>query len=140
MVLIHVYLYFLVLLFITHPESLLTHILKKDLNVKRNYTLSMKLKILGSGQDAGIPHAGCNCEICKKAKIDSKFRRYGPSIAIYDENMNFCYIIDASPDFKYQLNKSPKTNGIFRIGSSNKMIKIDHFRYFSKFSEMNCWK
>jgi pyrroloquinoline quinone biosynthesis protein B len=61
----------------------------------------MKVMVLGSGQDAGIPHTGCNCTICAKAKKDAKFRRWGPSIAIFDEESVF--LIDASPDLKYQL-------------------------------------
>ncbi len=61
----------------------------------------MKVMVLGSGQDAGIPHGGCNCDICSKAKDDTKFRRLGPSIAIFDDED--CFLIDASPDFKYQM-------------------------------------
>ncbi len=63
----------------------------------------MQIIILGSGQDAGIPHTGCYCDICSKARKDVKYRRLGPSIAILDEKEGFCYLIDASPDFKYQL-------------------------------------
>jgi pyrroloquinoline quinone biosynthesis protein B len=61
----------------------------------------MKVMVLGSGQDAGIPHTGCNCSICSKAKKDKKYRRWGPSIAIFDEKSVF--LIDASPDMKYQM-------------------------------------
>lgn len=68
----------------------------------------MKLIILGSGQDAGIPHTGCYCEICNKARKNIGFQRLGPSIAIYDKNLGFCYLFDASPDFKYQLDMLKK--------------------------------
>jgi pyrroloquinoline quinone biosynthesis protein B len=61
----------------------------------------MKVMVLGSGQDAGIPHTGCNCKVCAKAKKDTKYRRWGPSIAIFDQNS--VYLIDASPDLKYQM-------------------------------------
>jgi len=40
----------------------------------------MKIKILGSGQDAGIPHAGCYCKICNKARKNVKSRRLAPSM------------------------------------------------------------
>ena len=63
----------------------------------------MKLIILGSGQDDGIPHTACYCDACKKAREHPHGRRYGPSIAIFDNEKDFCYLIDASPDFKYQL-------------------------------------
>jgi pyrroloquinoline quinone biosynthesis protein B len=61
------------------------------------------IMILGSGQDAGIPHTGCRCEVCDKAKCSAEFRRLGPSIAVFDEAGDYCYIIDISPDFKTQL-------------------------------------
>lgn len=61
----------------------------------------MKIKVLGSGQDAGIPHVGCHCDICTKARKHKEYRRLGPSIAIWNDNS--CYIIDASPDFKQQV-------------------------------------
>jgi pyrroloquinoline quinone biosynthesis protein B len=61
----------------------------------------MKVMVLGSGQDAGIPQTGCDCKVCTKAKKDSKFRRWGPSIAIFDEKS--VYLVDASPDLKYQM-------------------------------------
>lgn len=61
------------------------------------------IMILGSGQDAGIPHTGCRCDVCDKAKCSSEFRRLGPSIAVLDEAGDCCYIIDISPDFKTQL-------------------------------------
>ena len=65
----------------------------------------MKLVILGSGQDAGIPQAGCICDTCKKARVDPEYRRMGPSIAILNENNGAFYLIDASPNLKYQLEK-----------------------------------
>ncbi|MCK5559031.1 MAG: MBL fold metallo-hydrolase [Thermoplasmata archaeon] len=63
----------------------------------------MQLKILGSGQDAGTPHTGCFCKVCTKARKAVKYRRLGPSVAFYDKKTKFCYLIDASPDFKLQL-------------------------------------
>lgn len=63
----------------------------------------MKIMILGSGQDDGIPHTGCCCSVCKKAKKSAEHRRLGPSAALIDKKKGFCYMIDASPDFKYQL-------------------------------------
>lgn len=63
----------------------------------------MKIQILGSGQDGGIPHTGCYCNICHKARRYPEYSRFGPSLAIFDEKDSYCYLIDASPDFKYQL-------------------------------------
>jgi pyrroloquinoline quinone biosynthesis protein B len=59
--------------------------------------------VLGSGQDGGIPHTGCYCRTCNRARRYRKYRRLGPSIALADANTGTCYLIDASPDFKLQL-------------------------------------
>lgn len=63
----------------------------------------MRVKILGSGQDDGIPHTGCYCDLCNKARKYAEYRRLGPSVAIFDKKESFCYLVDASPDFKCQL-------------------------------------
>ncbi|UCC33702.1 MAG: pyrroloquinoline quinone biosynthesis protein PqqB [Candidatus Bathyarchaeota archaeon] len=63
----------------------------------------MRIKILGSGQDDGIPHTGCYCDICSKARKHVEHVRLGPSIAILDSREGLCYLVDASPDFKFQL-------------------------------------
>jgi pyrroloquinoline quinone biosynthesis protein B len=76
---------------------------EKDFKKESDYIKNMEIKILGSGQDAGIPHTGCYCDVCTKARKDIKYRRFGPSIALLDKKGGFCYFIDASPDFKYQL-------------------------------------
>jgi pyrroloquinoline quinone biosynthesis protein B len=63
----------------------------------------MKIKILGSGQDDGIPQIGCSCASCARARRNKKYRRLGPSIAFIEESKGICYLIDASPDFKQQV-------------------------------------
>lgn len=92
-----------VFLFDTSKTKLSVRSKEKDLKTKGDYKKNMRIKILGSGQDAGIPHTGCYCDVCSKARKDTGYRRLGPSIAILDKNEGFCYFIDASPDFKYQL-------------------------------------
>jgi pyrroloquinoline quinone biosynthesis protein B len=62
-----------------------------------------KLIVLGSGQDGGIPHAGCYCRACERARENKDCRRLAPSIAVYDERAGFCYLIDASPDLQPQI-------------------------------------
>ena len=66
----------------------------------------MKIKILGSGQDAGTPQIDCYCNTCKLARKNKKYRRLGPSLAVFDKKD--CVLIDASPDIKYQLEMIPK--------------------------------
>jgi len=68
----------------------------------------MRILILGSGQDAGVPQAGCYCSICRMARVNASYRRLGPSIAVLDKGKGLCYFVDASPDFKYQLDMAHK--------------------------------
>lgn len=95
----------------------------------------MKIKILGSGQDAGVPHTGCNCDVCNKARENIRYRRLGPSVAIFDKNEKFCYLIDASPDLKYQLdmiNKEKiKIKRKGRIPVSGILLTHAHFGHCS---------
>lgn len=64
---------------------------------------TMKIKILGSGQDDGIPHTGCYCDVCNKARTHIDYQRLGPSLALFHKKRSYCYLIDASPDLKRQL-------------------------------------
>jgi len=63
----------------------------------------MQILILGSAQDAGVPQIGCDCSNCLYARKNPKFIRLGPSIAILDNEKEYCYLIDASPDIKHQV-------------------------------------
>lgn len=55
----------------------------------------MKVKILGSGQDEGIPRLDCNCPQCKKG-----ISRHGPSILLTSEVQTRRILIDTPPDIK----------------------------------------
>lgn len=60
-----------------------------------------KLIVLGTCQDGGYPQSGCTASCCKDVASDSKFIS---SIAITNDTQNECWIVDASPDIKHQLN------------------------------------
>lgn len=53
----------------------------------------MRLKILGSGNSAGMPLYGCDCLLCAKAKGNKDFRR-GPASALLEVDGKR-YLIDA---------------------------------------------
>ncbi len=61
---------------------------------------------LGSVQDGGLPHAGCNCERCELARQDPRQRRLvaalGVVIPVAGEASKV-YLIDATPDVEEQL-------------------------------------
>ncbi len=66
------------------------------------------LIILGTLQDGGSPHMGCNKNCCSVSKPND----FVSSIGIYDDSMSI--IIDATPDFEQQarflINKSENAN------------------------------
>ena len=59
--------------------------------------------VLGVAQDGGIPQAGCLKKCCFGPKNKPELRRWVSSIAIVDNTSNRCWIFDATPDFREQL-------------------------------------
>lgn len=63
------------------------------------------LFVLGIAQDGGVPHAGCGKSCCKNAWRNLSQRRFPTSLAIVDLKTKQRWIIDATPDFKFQLKR-----------------------------------
>ncbi|WP_153730862.1 MBL fold metallo-hydrolase [Sporosarcina obsidiansis] len=61
------------------------------------------LRVLGSAQDAGLPHPNCYCDNCKRAMDDPKFKRTAASLAIILPEEKRWHLIDATPDMKEQM-------------------------------------
>ena len=59
--------------------------------------------VLGVAQDGGYPQAGCLKKCCFGPKNKPELRRWVSSIAIIDNTNNRCWIFDATPDFREQL-------------------------------------
>ena len=59
--------------------------------------------VLGVAQDGGYPQAGCLKECCLGPKNRPELRRWVSSIAVVDNTNNRCWIFDATPDFREQL-------------------------------------
>jgi pyrroloquinoline quinone biosynthesis protein B len=60
------------------------------------------VKVLGTAQDGGIPHIGCDCDHCRKAWNDPKFSRLISSLALFDLEENKVFLVDATPDIRKQ--------------------------------------
>ncbi len=60
------------------------------------------VKVLGTAQDAGIPHIGCYCANCERARKNLAFARLKPAIAVLDMKGKKAFIVDASPDIGRQ--------------------------------------
>jgi len=63
------------------------------------------VKVLGTVQDGGVPHLGCNCEVCEKARDDSEKGKYVESIMLKEDNSKDAarYLVNATPDIRRQI-------------------------------------
>ncbi|MFC4802280.1 MBL fold metallo-hydrolase [Neobacillus sp. GCM10023253] len=61
------------------------------------------LSVIGTAQDAGLPHPNCFCKNCSEAIRNPQFRRLAASLAIVEANEQTWHLIDASPDLKEQM-------------------------------------
>jgi len=62
----------------------------------------MRITVLGSGSNGGVPQWDCCCPNCTKARADTRFRRTRSSVAISLDGGQHI-LIDATPDLKLQL-------------------------------------
>ncbi len=67
---------------------------------------SVTAVVLGTMQDAGLPHAGCTCARCTAAFDDPARGQYAACLGIVDtrHSSTGVYLLDATPDIKFQLN------------------------------------
>lgn len=65
----------------------------------------MKVEVLGNVQDGGVPHLGCGCELCEKAREDPREAKYVESILLKENNENDTarYLVNATPDIRMQV-------------------------------------
>ena len=93
---------------------------QKTNTIKRNKPNDVILKVLGTIQDGGIPHMGCNKVCCLKYFKNNTFRVGVSSLGISNLKNETNYLIDATPNINHQLkaligtsNPSEKLNGVF---------------------------
>ena len=58
---------------------------------------------LGTVQDGGFPHIGCNLDCCNRSRLNPDYSRLISSISILDNLNSYCWIIDVSPDIDKQI-------------------------------------
>ena len=63
-----------------------------------------RLRVLGTAQDGGFPHAACSCERCERARHDPEIERLVASLALI-ANDGRVFLVDATPDIRRQLNR-----------------------------------
>jgi len=59
----------------------------------------VKLTFLGTGTSQGVPVVACNCKVCSSK--DTRDKRLRSSVLLEINNINI--VIDAGPDFRYQM-------------------------------------
>jgi len=64
---------------------------------------ALRAVVLGIAQDGGVPHIGCEQELCVSARRDSARRQRVASLGLVDERASARFVIDATPDFASQL-------------------------------------
>jgi len=74
----------------------------------------MRVEILGNVQDGGVPHLGCDCDVCEAAREDQRNQRYVGALMVKenDDKDTIRYLIDATPDIKYQI-RGDYLDGVF---------------------------
>ena len=65
----------------------------------------MKVEVLGNVQDGGVPHLGCNCDLCEKARENPSEAKYVESLLLKenDEENTARYLVNATPDIRQQV-------------------------------------
>ena len=58
----------------------------------------LKIIVLGTAQDAGVPQVGCTQPLCERARREPSFARWVACLAAIDTVANQCFLIDATPD------------------------------------------
>ncbi len=61
------------------------------------------VRVLGTAQDGGLPHAACACDRCEAARRDRARRRRIASLALVLPASGRVFLIDATPDVREQL-------------------------------------
>lgn len=61
------------------------------------------LVVLGSAQDGGLPHIGCRCRQCERARREPKFRRLPASVGVVSGGRSL--LIDATNAFEEQIER-----------------------------------
>jgi pyrroloquinoline quinone biosynthesis protein B len=59
--------------------------------------------VLGIAQDGGVPHIGCEQELCVRARRDGSHRQRVASLGLIDDAAGQRFLIDATPDLSSQI-------------------------------------
>lgn len=70
---------------------------------KKTERTEIKVKVLGTAQDGGLPQFACYCKNCIRARGDPHFSRLISSLALLDLKEQKFFLLDATPDIRRQV-------------------------------------
>ncbi len=65
----------------------------------------VRLVVLGTAQDGGVPHLGCRQPYCERARREPAFARRVSCLGLIDEEAQKAFLVDATPDVRTQLDE-----------------------------------
>ena len=66
---------------------------------------AVKVLVLGTAQDGGVPHVACRCPRCEQAREHPSWSRKVASLGIIDGASGRIFLVDATPDLREQLDR-----------------------------------
>ncbi len=62
--------------------------------------------VLGTAQDGGLPHIGCRCDRCERARRSHSAGRLVTSLLVADPRDGRRFLVDATPDLRWQVERA----------------------------------
>jgi pyrroloquinoline quinone biosynthesis protein B len=74
----------------------------------------MRVEVLGTVQDGGVPHLGCTCDVCEKAREDANEAKNVSAILLKEDDSESSarYLVNATPDIRAQV-RGDYLDGVF---------------------------
>lgn len=91
--------------------------------------MTARILVLGTAQDGGVPHAGCDCAACAAAYRDDTRRRRVASIAVVGASGR-TLLVDATPDLRSQLHRLALAAGRDRLAPDALLITHAHVGHY----------
>lgn len=92
------------------------------------------MRVIGSVQDGGFPHAACNGLACRRARENGS-HRYVSSLALILPKSEKIYFFDATPDIREQLEavtdvREPRPDGVDRAPIDGVFLSHAHMGHY----------
>lgn len=88
------------------------------------------VNVLGTAQDAGVPHPNCFCENCTQAHNDARYKRLAASLAIVLPEQRKWHLIDATPDLKEQMARLQMKYGMESVLMDSIFLSHAHMGHY----------